>query len=377
MKRSELAIVGGGVVGAFAAFLAAERGLKVTVVEAGHLGNGASGKCAGIHTTQLVIPIDIELSKRSQEIYRKLAGESVVESGFLSIEPSWISRYSTELLSNAGVRYKVLSCGELKDWIDWIRIRDYEVGVLTPEDIVLDVAALFKSLRERLEELNVSIYEWSEVTGIDVKNKKLFVDGGRERISYDYALFATGAWNKDLLDKSGVWRVPVLIYACQVLSLNTVQDLPSVPLFLEESHVYMRRFGRNSVIVGNGYALKLHSPSECPLHPSKEFADEISQKLFDRLKQPERYFLAGGWAGVCSSSPDGRPIVGRIPGYEDLFIVDALDGYGLMRGPALSQDVVGYIASGNAPPYLEDFSPSRFNNYSGEPETVIELHSRA
>ncbi|MEM1534563.1 MAG: FAD-binding oxidoreductase [Nitrososphaerota archaeon] len=374
MRGVELAVVGGGVIGAFTAYFAAERGFRATLLEQGYLGSGASGKCAGIHTTQLVLPIDIELSKRSQEIYRRVAPESVVRTGFLSIEPDWMSRYSTELLKRAGIRYRVLSNREVMDWIDWVRIRDYEVGVYTPDDAVIDVSGLFPSLKERLEGLGVKIYEITEITGLDPERRILYLRGG-ENLPFDYAVFAAGAWNRGLLGRSGVWNVPVLVYACQVLSFNVESEVQDVPIFIEESHVYMRRFGRRNLLVGNGYAIKLTSPSDCPPHPSREFINELGQKLYERVSRPENYRLSGGWTGVCSSSPDGRPIVGEVPGHPCLYIIDGLDGYGLMRGPAIGQDLVELISGRETPESIRAFNPARFINYSGEPETVIELHS--
>lgn len=373
MKHEELIVVGGGIVGCFTAYFAAEKGFRVALIEAGHLGSGSSGKCAGIHTTQLVLPIDIQLSKRSQEIYREVASESVLNTGFLSIEPYWMSRYSKELLDSADVRYRVLSGEELADWIDWMNVRDYEVGVYTPDDIVVETSGLFKTLREKLKELGVRVYEWTRIAGLDAKQRIVNIE--RDRLSYDYAVLAGGAWNRDLLARSGVWWVPTLVYACQILSFNVAGNVFDVPVFIEEQHVYMRRFGPHSLLVGNGFALKLKSPSDCPPHPVKEFIDELGQKLLDRLKRPEIYRLAGGWTGVCSSTPDGRPLLGQVPGNPDLFIIDGLDGYGIMRGPALSQDLVEYMSTGRASASVEAFTPARFTNFAGEPDEVIELHS--
>ncbi|GBC71656.1 4-methylaminobutanoate oxidase (formaldehyde-forming) [Candidatus Calditenuaceae archaeon HR02] len=373
MRHEELVVVGGGIVGCFTAYFAAEKGFRVALVEAGHLGSGSSGKSAGIHTTQLVLPIDIQLSKRSQEIYRNVATESVSKVGFLSIEPYWMSKYSKKLLDGADVRYRVLSNGELADWVRWMRIRDYEVGLYTPDDIVVDVSGLFSILRERLSGLGVRVYEWWQITNLDAGQRVINLE--RDRLSFDYAVLAGGAWNRDLLAKSGVWRVPTLVYACQVLSFNVDGNVFDVPVFIEENHVYMRRFGQSSLLVGNGFALKLKSPSDCPPHPVREFIDELGQKLLDRLKHPENYRLTGGWTGVCSSTPDGRPLVGQVPGNPYLFIIDGLDGYGIMRGPALSQDLIEYISTGKAPATIEAFTPARFTNFAGEPEEVIELHS--
>jgi len=376
MRHFDLAVVGGGVIGAFTAYFAALNGLKVSLIEARVIGSGASGRCAGIHTTQLVVPTDIKLAKLSRDIYVEVAPESITKTGFLSIEPEWMARFSEEALERSGVKYKVLQRSELTDWIDWIIVKDYEVGVYTPDDVTIDVSTLFAALKSRLTEIGVHVYEWTEIHGIDAENAVLLTRGHIDRLSFDKAIFAAGAWNKELLGKLGLWRPPLLIYACYVMKMGVERELSEMPISIEEDHVYLRRFGQKAAIAGNGFVTRLTSPHECPMQPSREFMNEIQYKLLERLRAPDLFRPLGGWVGVCSSSPDGYPVVGPIPNRKNLYIVDALDGYGLMRAPALSQGLVEYILSGVKPDYLGEFDPHRLFNYTSEPESVIELHSR-
>ena len=53
LHRADVAIVGGGLTGVTAAMLLAEQGLRVVLVEAHRLGDGAAWACAGIVTAQL------------------------------------------------------------------------------------------------------------------------------------------------------------------------------------------------------------------------------------------------------------------------------------------------------------------------------------
>ncbi|MEM1971776.1 MAG: FAD-binding oxidoreductase [Nitrososphaerota archaeon] len=376
MKKADVVVIGGGIIGSFVSYYLGLRGLDVTLIEAGQLGNGASGKCAGIHTTQLVQPIDIVLASRSKAAYEELAGDSISRTGFISVEPSWMSAFSSELLAGAGVKHEIIDNSELRAWLSWMRVKDYEVAVYTPDDIVIDVSSLFKTLRGRLEEAGVELKEWIRVERIDPNRRVLDISGPEQQVSFEKAVFSAGAWNREVLINCGIWRVPVVVYACQIVSFKFDEEIQETPVFLEENHVYLRRFSRHTMLVGNGRAIKLSDPSECPSSPEYDFIEELSVKLYERLQRPDSYRLVGGWTGVCSSSPDGNPLLGQIPGRRDLYIIDALDGYGLMRGPALSQDLAEYICGEGVAESIRLFNPSRFNGYSGEPEEVIELHSR-
>ncbi|MEM2101821.1 MAG: hypothetical protein QXP69_06025, partial [Candidatus Nitrosocaldus sp.] len=50
--------------------------------------------------------------------------------------------------------------------------------------------------------------------------------------------------------------------------------------------------------------------------------------------------------GPISITPDGRPIVGRVPGFKNIYILDGLKGYGLARAPALAYMLVEHILDG-------------------------------
>ncbi|MCX8203097.1 MAG: FAD-dependent oxidoreductase, partial [Nitrososphaeria archaeon] len=102
-----------------------------------------------------------------------------------------------------------------------------------------------------------------------------------------------------------------------------------------------------------------------------EYVYHIVDLLSERLRRPEAILVEGGWAGPCSSTHDGMPLVGRVPGTSNCFIVDGLDGYGLMRSAGVAELLIEAVIHGRE---AEWASPSRPMALTGESE-VVELHS--
>lgn len=72
------------------------------------------------------------------------------------------------------------------------------------------------------------------------------------------------------------------------------------------------------------------------------------------------------WAGLHVATPDRRPLCGKVPGLENVFLLTGDNGFGLMRGLALGQRVAQAMA-GNEP---SQTSPSRF------PSATIDFEMR-
>ncbi|HEU5002522.1 MAG TPA: FAD-binding oxidoreductase, partial [Actinomycetota bacterium] len=70
--------------------------------------------------------------------------------------------------------------------------------------------------------------------------------------------------------------------------------------------------------------------------------------------------LVAAWSGVRPTSPDGRPLIGWLPGVEGFFVAGGHGGQGVTLG-AGSGRLAAEILLGR-PPFTDpgDFSPARF-----------------
>jgi sarcosine oxidase subunit beta len=65
------------------------------------------------------------------------------------------------------------------------------------------------------------------------------------------------------------------------------------------------------------------------------------------------------WSGLMPFPLDGRPIIGKIPQRENLFIVSGLASSGFGRGPMAGQLIADYVHTGHRPPVLSESDPAR------------------
>jgi glycine/D-amino acid oxidase-like deaminating enzyme len=135
-------------------------------------------------------------------------------------------------------------------------------------------------------------------------------------------------------------------------------------------HLYMRPDVGGTSIVGNGYAKVVEVPEEAMDGLEKEYVHHIAELLAERVFNPEDFRVDGGWSGPCSITPDGYPVIGRIPGLENAYLVDGLDGYGLMRAAGIAELALKAVEGEE----LMKYSPARFTGTERSAE-VVELHS--
>ena len=65
------------------------------------------------------------------------------------------------------------------------------------------------------------------------------------------------------------------------------------------------------------------------------------------------------WAGIMPFSMDGKPIIGKIPQFDNLFVVTGLASSGFGRGPMSGKLLADYIHTGHPSPVLAEADPAR------------------
>ncbi len=70
--------------------------------------------------------------------------------------------------------------------------------------------------------------------------------------------------------------------------------------------------------------------------------------------------VVSAWAGLRPGSPDGHPIIGRLPGKENVYAASGHFRNGILLGPITGKLIAQLITEGRSEMPLEPFSPSRF-----------------
>jgi glycine/D-amino acid oxidase-like deaminating enzyme len=372
----DIVVIGGGAVGLSLAYLGASQGYRVAVVESRHLCSGATGRSAGIVTVQLSLPEDVVMAKRTIEVFREVSEVAGIpfhkETGFLTVLPERTLEESLEPLRANGTTFRVLKADEVERYVPFLKVYDHEVGILTFDDMTVDASEMGRAFSEVLSGMGVDLYQWNGRTVISLDGTRIgrvSVNGSTELRGESYVL-AAGPWNKVVLREIGVQGSFLTIYKCQVVRVRADGIGEYVPFYTMGEHLYMRPDIGGTSIAGNGYAKVVEFPEDAMDGPEKGYVQHIAELLAERVFNPEDFRVDGGWSGPCSSTPDGYPVIGRIPGLENAYLVDGLDGYGLMRAAGIAELALKAV-EGEEP---MKYSPARFTGKERSGE-VVELHS--
>ena len=126
----DVAIAGGGIVGAACAEECAASGLKVVVVEPGPVGGGATAAGMGHIVVMDDSPAQIALTRYSRELWIELAAELPADVEYLQCGTMWVAADEEELTEvrrkkrvydGIGVRAVVLGPKELSEAVPNLR----------------------------------------------------------------------------------------------------------------------------------------------------------------------------------------------------------------------------------------------------------------
>ncbi|GHJ25096.1 NAD(P)/FAD-dependent oxidoreductase [Streptomyces albus] len=192
---------------------------------------------------------------------------------------------------------------------------------------------------------------------------ELEADGGRVRgvrvagelLGADAVVAAAGAWSPALLEPHGV-RVPVVPQRGQIVHLRLPgADTAHWPVVLPLTGHYLLTFDDSRVVVGatreEGTGFD-HRVTAAGLAEVLGHALAVAPGLATATHVETR-------VGFRPASPDGRPLLGAVPGLDGLVVANGLGAEGLTAGP-WTGTLAARLALGRPVPLdLSPFAPDR------------------
>jgi glycine oxidase len=336
-KGGEVVIVGGGVIGLTAAYFLAREGVCVHMLDRGPLGREASWAGAGIlppsYWPTAREPFD-RLRALSGRLFPELSEELRRRSG---IDNGFVRCGGLEFLSQVGEAGDQEWCGE---GIPSERLDEAAVTALEPALAPgLGRALLMPTLGQlrnprHLQALRGACLHTGNVCVTEGVEAQSFVShGGRVRgvatpdgvVEGDSFLVATGAWADRLLATIG-GRTGVHPVRGQIALLNPGRPLFRRVLIWGARYLVPRLDGR--VLVGS---------TEEEVGFEKQTTVEgiggllgLAVTLVPALAHAD---VERCWAGLRPGSPDGLPYIGRMPGYENLYVAAGHFRAGIQLSP--------------------------------------------
>src|SRR6266498_4280436 len=174
---ADIVIIGGGVMGASAAYHLARRGMKniVLLEKAEYFGTGATGRCAGGVRYQFSTEINIKLSLVSLpmiERFKEEIGQDVKyrQCGYLlvatNVKDAEAFKRNVELQNSLGVQSKLLGGDEVRACLPHMHFDDAIAGTFHQKDGLVDPNSVVAGYISAAKKCGVKAVTGAEVTGI-------------------------------------------------------------------------------------------------------------------------------------------------------------------------------------------------------------------
>lgn len=359
--HTELCVVGGGIVGAAAAYLARQQGWQVTLVDAHGPALGASGRNAGMllsgiadNYAEAVAFYGREqarrlwqLSIRNREALIALAHELGVPytrcGSWLLADCADEARAlaeSSRLLEEDGFAHTFESHDPLG--------RGFLAGIFRPHDAVTHPVRLVQAL---MRASGAQVLAGSPVTGLEPLAQGVQVRGPGFSVTCEAVLLATNAYSVRLHPyfRERIWP-------CR----GQIQVTEPGPMRFHQAgyshfgYYYFRQIpepddpSQGRWLIGG--ARHLHREVECG-HLDQDVTPGVQGDLraYTRRYFPEFAALpvAAAWAGTMAFTPDGLPLVGELPGMPGVHFCVGFNGHGMGLGYVAAEMAVRGIAQGH------------------------------
>jgi glycine/D-amino acid oxidase-like deaminating enzyme len=352
-----VAVIGAGAVGVTAATELAVAGSDVTLFDRGGPGNGSSGRAEGIIYDAYAEDIDAELAARSVEQFRRLSGTG--DFRFVDCPYVFLAREGDEQIAEAivgsvdrmrhhGRDVTVLEDDELAARLgDHLVVDDVAVAAIAHDAGWADPASYVTTMADRARAAGVE-FRTGRAVGLHLDPPGVVVGAAIER--FDAVLVAAGAHTKQLFAEAGV-PLALKPYRVQALTSRTPYDGPMC--FDASADVYFRPHP-TGLLGGDGTEPVEADPDDWNRAADDWFLEELGDEL--RTRAAHRLDVDEAWAGLCTATPDGDPLLGAVA--EGVYVAAGWQGHGFMRAPATAEAIAAQIRGGEG---IALFDPTRFD----------------
>lgn len=376
--KSDVCIVGGGIMGCWTAFFLRRRGKSVVLIEKGSVGEQASGVNFGNVRLQGRHPRQYPLSLRSQAIWERLEeliGDRCEYSSkghiYLALADADIPRieqYAKEAREH-GIVIDVMGGNEARRRWPWlgplVRAASYSHrdGTANPRLVAPAVARAAKAAGAQIFERQLVSSITPEAGGFRVATESGLV------VQCESVLNAAGAWAGAIAERFGE-KVPLFAAGPPQFVTEAMPYVVEPSVQAIDGSVIFRQVERGNVVVA-GFPRGASDPvaNKAPVQPAKTVA------TMNRLAEVAPPFASSHvirvWSGIEGYLPDMIPVIGPSGTTPGLFHSFGFSGHGFQVGPGVGDCLAEIIATGRSQTPIEAFSISRFAGRGSIDEKIV------
>ncbi len=343
-ERADVVIVGGGVMGASAAFHLAEAGVDVVLVERADLASGSTVKAAGGVRANFSDALNIALGKRSLEAFEAFGtrpGQDIDlhQPGYLFVltrsEDVDLFAASVALQNSLGVASRMLTPAEAQQLSPYLRIDDVLAAAYSPRDGHCSPESVVLGYANGARRHGASVVTHCEVLGIAHDSGTVSaVHTSLGSIATSAVMDCAGAWSPQVAAMVGL-ELPVTPYKREIVVTDPVPGLPPDLAFTIDyaSSFYYHREGASLLMGFSDQTV----PAGFDLGRDEQFLERLADHAERRAPAVLDVGIRTGWAGLYEDTPDHNALLGEWVGVSRFFYATGFSGHGFLQGPAVGE----------------------------------------
>ncbi|MCC6492747.1 MAG: FAD-binding oxidoreductase [Pirellulales bacterium] len=383
---ADVVIIGGGVAGLSTAMQLAARGASVVVLERERIGNGSTGRAAGLlgqlrgnaeHTRMLIDGVKIV-----RHLEQQVGVEIFVQTGSLRIAETQERAEEIAALVDMGksIGFAIdhLQPAEVHRLLPYMRTDDLLGACYCPTDGHVQPAELVSAYLKIGKQLGVRYMTHTPVTALLIEAGR--VRGVRAADSEYHApvvVNAGGPWsylNAELADAA----LPTAAIGHYYLTTRPHPDFPVDRLSPAIRDRHLRLYTRpesGGLIVGiYDFEPEVHDmrrlPVDFDMSRMKAARDSLQvAKLLEaahaRFPWIDQRTPMSITTGIMTFTPDGRPFCGKMPDLDGLYHCSGFSGHGIVQSPTIGLIMSQLILDGASSYDCESIEADRYFDMPG------------
>jgi len=361
---SDVAIIGGGIVGGSAALALRKMGYSVVLLERRWCGAEASGVNYGGVRRQGRSKDQLPLAQRSHQIWPRLKdligidGE-YVRSGHLKLARSEADLASleayAEMAAPFGLGLEILSGNRFRDRFPGLG-NSAIGGSLCPEDGHANPRLVSAAFARAAARAGAEIRENTEVSSARQDGGRFQITATNLTVSSKFLLNCAGAWAGSFAAGFGE-IVPMQRIHPNMLVTEPVARFMDVNIGVEGGGVYGRQVSRGNVVLGGGRGIAVGPDQTRPAYESTLRLMAQAVELFPQLRHAQ---VIRTWTGIEGDIPDHNPVIGFSRTTPNLLHAFGFCGAGFQTGPAVGEVLAELVRDGTTDIPIDAFDIGRF-----------------
>ena len=371
--HSDIVIVGAGIVGVSTALSLAEQGASVTIVERYQPAAMASGWTLGGVRQSGRAPAELALAKRAVTLWQSLDEQLGAATGYRQSGNLRLARDEAEAeiiralvtsQRDAGLIIKLLDTDALLAQAPALS-PTLVCASLCSSDGQADPMATSSAYRRAVERLGVRFRTQTAVQGMNIHAGQFnSLETSSGTVYADCCILATGVQTNDLLQPLGL-RLPIQWAVVSVMQSEPLPPLMSEVIGVANADLALRQQADGCLRMTSGADFTDATLAEENGLPHVGTTLSSINATMDRI---EKVFPAAGsttiarhWGGLLDMTPDGLPVIDRLPGIVGVFVAAGFSGHGFGIGPAVGESVAQLVLQGHSELPLTAFAYNRFD----------------